>query len=277
LITIFWGAWVRLSLSGDACGESWPLCKEGVFPESGGAWIEWLHRLSSGLSLLSVFILWVLSLKIYFKNQVARVFSFLSFIFILIEAFIGAVLVLNNLVALNAQALRVFILGIHSINSFFLIASLTLVYKTSSYQKTKSPFRKQLFIKKPLIYFVLSFPLLALTGNIASLAGQLFPSLSLSSAFSLDLLPSAHLSLKIRPFHPLLACLFLITLIRFAIKEKKLWTPVLAVSLVVFIGFVTLVSLSPLGMKFVHLILAYALGIFLVWNSFEERKCPIFS
>ena len=270
-MTVFWGAWVRLSLSGDACGESWPLCDQGLFPEDAGAWIEWLHRFSSGLALLFVLILWILSRHVYSKNQAPRLFSFVSFVFILIEALIGAVLVLSGWVALNTQALRVLVLGIHSVNSFLLIASLTLSYKTSLYKKTESHLKDQVLIKKPLIYFVLCFPLLALTGNIASLAGQLFPSVSLSSALALDLLPLSHISLKIRPLHPLLACLFLIILSRLAFSKRELRIPALAVFIVVLFGFAVLLSLSPVGMKVGHLILAYILGVFLVWNSVDEK------
>ena len=278
LFVIFWGAWVRLSLSGDGCGESWPLCNESLFPEGVQAWIEWIHRFSSGMTLLFVLVLWISSVFIYSKKQAPRFFSFWSLIFILIEALIGAILVLSGLVALNTKTIRIFVLAIHSVNSFFLIASLTLSYKTSLYEtfyqtgsKKLSSLKEQLSFNKPLIYFVLSFPLLALTGNIASLAGQLFPTESLASALALDLMPSAHLSLKIRPFHPLLACLFLIVLTRLSWSQKNLWLPLLATFLVVLVGFATLLSLSPLSMKIIHLIFAYSLGILLVWHSVDIK------
>lgn len=280
LFVIFWGAWVRLSLSGDGCGESWPLCNQSLFPEGVQAWIEWIHRFSSGLALLFVLVLWFLSTLIYSKKQVSRFFSFWSLIFILIEAFIGAVLVLSGLVALNTKTIRIFVLAIHSVNSFLLVGSLTLAYKTSLYEnslkpnssKKSSSLKDQIDFNKPLIYFVLSFPLLALTGNIASLAGQLFPTESLASALALDLMPAAHLSLKIRPFHPLLACLFLIILSRLAFKQKKLRLPLLAAALVVLVGFATLLSLSPLSMKIIHLVCAYGLGIFLIWRSMDIKN-----
>ena len=123
-----------------------------------------------------------------------------------------------------------------------------------------------------MFYFLFLFPLLALTGNIASLAGQLFPSESLSSALSLDLLPSAHISLKIRPFHPLLAISFLLGLSFFAYSKKYLIIPAVAVLGVVLFGFATLFFLSPLWMKIVHLVLAYSLWIFLVSFSIEKVK-----
>lgn len=277
---------MRLSLSGDGCGESWPLCNEGFVPEGLPAWIEWIHRFSSGLALLLILFLWLLSRKLYLKNQAPRFFGFWSLVFILIEALIGAVLVLSGLVALNTNPIRIFVLAVHSVNSFLLVGSLVLVCKSSlcqsflredsslksSLSKKSFALKDQITFNKPLIYFVLAFPLLALTGNIASLAGQLFPTQSLSSALALDLLPSAHLSLKIRPLHPLLAGLFLIVLTRLAFNRKKLWLPLLATALVVLIGFVALISLSPLSMKLFHLASAYSLAVFLVWRSVNIKS-----
>ena len=256
LLTIFWGAWVRLSLSGDACGNSWPLCNESFLPENKSALIEWIHRGTSGLSIILIFILLVLALKIYPKNHIVRKFSTASLILILIEALIGAFLVISGLVGLNTDKARILVLSLHLINSLFLIGALSLCWKTSLWENFK--------IKKPHIYFVVFFPLLALTGNIASLAGQLFPSSSLSQALTLDFLPSAHISLKLRPFHLLLAVAFVLALSWLSFSKKHLRAVTIASLIVASFGFATLVSLSPLWMKMGHLILAYGLWIFLV-------------
>ena len=270
LLTIFWGAWVRLSFSGDGCGNSWPLCENQIFPENIKALIEWLHRLSSGLSFVFILVLAVMAFKIYPKSHGARVFSLTSLVLILIEALIGALLVLTGLVGANQETVRVLVLAIHSVNSLLLMGALSLCYKMSLWEKRGEKITENLKLEKPLIYFVLLFPLLALTGNIASLAGQLFPSLSLSSALILDLLPSSHISLKIRPFHPLLAISFLLGLGFFAFSNKSLLAPVLAVLGMVLFGFATLIFLSPLWMKLTHLVLAYSLWIFLLSSSVQK-------
>ena len=276
LLSIFWGAWVRLSLSGDACGKSWPLCESQLFPENTKALIEWLHRASSGLAFLFVLLLALWAYYPKSQSPLIRFFSLLSFVFILIEAFIGALLVLKGWVALNTDQVRVISLALHSVNSVFLVGALTLNYKAcfwqsphkptknSSKASLKTPWKKQIHLNKPLIYFVLAFPLLALTGNIASLAGQLFPASSLVEAWLLDFLPSSHISLKIRFLHPLLAVLFLAVLLRLAFDKKQLWKSLLAVFFVVLVGFSTLLSLSPLVMKLIHLFCAYFLWIFLL-------------
>ena len=272
LLIIFWGAWVRLSFSGDGCGNSWPLCDGNVFPENMKAIIEWIHRLSSGLSFIFVFILWIVTFKIYPKKHGLRWFSFSAFVLIFIEALIGAILVLSGLVGENVEKIRVLVLAVHSVNSLLLVGALTLCYKMSLWEKRGDKITENFKFKKPLIYFVCLFPLLALTGNIASLAGQLFPSESLSSALALDLLPSSHISLKIRPFHPLLAVSFLLGFVFLAFSKKQLWRPTLAVFGVVLFGFSTLVLLSPLWMKIVHLVLAYILWIFLLDTSIQKSE-----
>ena len=264
LLTIFWGAWVRFSLSGDGCGKSWPLCNDKLLPENTKALIEWIHRGTSGLSLIFILLLFVLALKIYPKKHILRIFSTASFILILIEALIGAFLVLSGFVGLNKSSMRIFVLAVHLINSLLLVGALSLCWRASLWNHLK--------INKTILYFLIAFPILALTGNIASVAGQLFPAESLRQAFVLDLLPSAHISLKLRPFHPLLAISFLIVLSLLSFSIKNLRTLAIASLFVVLFGFITLISLSPLWMKIGHLILAYSLWIFFVCSAVQKQK-----
>ncbi len=264
VLTILWGAWVRISVSGNGCGNDWPLCKQSFLPDDIFSLIEWIHRLTSGLSLLFILVLFVITFKIYPKNHFLRKLASLSFLLIIIEALIGALLVLGNLVGLNESYFRVFVLAFHLINSLILVASLTLCWKTSLWNKFK--------IKKPQFYFLLIFPILALTGNIASLAGVLFPTESLSQSLTLDFLPTAHITLKLRPLHPLFAILFLIVLGVFTSSIKKLRHIFFFTLFTVLFGFATLISLSPVWMKLSHLLIAYTLWISLVSISFTNSS-----
>ena len=56
LAVILWGAYVRATGSGAGCGSHWPLCNGVVIQPSPTAatLIEYSHRLTSGLALLSV-------------------------------------------------------------------------------------------------------------------------------------------------------------------------------------------------------------------------------
>jgi len=265
LLTMVWGVWVRLSGSGDGCGKDWPLCKQSFLPTDHLAFIEWTHRLSSGFCLLLICGLWLLSLKIYPKHHLIKKLTSLAFVLIVVEALIGALLVLESLVAFNPSNLRVFVLAFHLINSLVLIAVLTLCHKAA--------FWNQIQIEKPQFYFVLAFPLLALTGNIASLAGMLFPTLSLSESLALDFLPTAHITLKLRILHPVFALLFVFLLGGVALFFKKNFKFLFFFALfAALFGFITLINLSPLWMKISHLWFAYLLWIYLVHLSWTKPQ-----
>ncbi|MGI9549221.1 MAG: COX15/CtaA family protein [Bdellovibrionales bacterium] len=261
VLTIVWGAWVRISSSGDGCGNHWPLCKKSFLPNDLAASIEWLHRLTSGLALLFIFALCYFAFKIYPKKHLLRKLSLFAVVLILIEALIGALLVLNQLVGFNQSSLRVIVLGIHLINSLILVGVLTLCWQSACFKK--------ITIKQPHIYFLSGFLFLALTGNIASLAGVLFPSISLMESLALDFLPNAHISLKIRFLHPLIALLFLIFLGLNHLMKTKLFLFALLTAL---FGLWTLLSLSPVWMKLSHLFIAYLLWIVFVSFSFQFHK-----
>ena len=257
---ILWGAWVRLSHSGEGCGSDWPLCEGALLPqETSAAFIEWFHRLTSGLSLVFILVLFVLSYKIYPKKHLIRKLSALALAFIFIEALIGAVLVLASLVGSNLSLLRMGVFLFHLFNSLLLVGTLSLCWKGAHFEKLKW--------KKPIVYFLIAFPALILTGGVASLAGTLFPSESLSEAFALDWLATSHIALKLRPLHPLFAGLFLVFLGVFAqpfqVYKKTFYLFVFAF----LFGLSTLLLLSPIGMKLGHLLIAYILGITLTLKS----------
>jgi heme A synthase len=128
VFVILWGAYVRATGSGAGCGEHWPLCNGVVIPRdpSTKTQIEFFHRLTSGLSLLSVIGLsWWVRLKSGKKTR-AWFFTRLSLLFIVLEALVGAALVLLSLVAQNSSIARAIVLGFHLINTYLLLGSLSL-------------------------------------------------------------------------------------------------------------------------------------------------------
>jgi cytochrome c oxidase assembly protein subunit 15 len=83
VLVIIWGAWVRISHSGDGCGNKWPLC-EGVFiPDNptNKTLIEYFHRLTSGFYGLYVMGLTFAAFRIFPQNSAARKISFATFFF----------------------------------------------------------------------------------------------------------------------------------------------------------------------------------------------------
>ena len=106
----------------------WPLCNGEVIPRAPAVatLIEYSHRLTSGLALLAVVALLVWTWRACAAGHPARRGAVLSLIFILTEAAVGAGLVLFELVADNATMARAMFMAAHLVNTFLLLAVLTL-------------------------------------------------------------------------------------------------------------------------------------------------------
>src|SRR5689334_1454626 len=128
LLVILWGAYVRATGSGAGCGAHWPLCNGEVIPRAPQAemLVEFTHRLSSGVALLTVAGLLVWALRIYPRGHVARRGAQLAMLFMVSEALVGAGLVLFKLVADNDSLYRAVAIVVHLANTFLLLASITL-------------------------------------------------------------------------------------------------------------------------------------------------------
>src|SRR6201996_2136754 len=96
LPVILWGAYVRVSFSGDGCGAHWPFCNGEVIPHKMAApmAIEFTHRMMTSLDSLAVIALCVWAFLSFPRKHAIRLFSILSLVFLLIEALLGAGLVL---------------------------------------------------------------------------------------------------------------------------------------------------------------------------------------
>src|SRR4051812_34977084 len=90
ILVVLWGSLVRATGSGAGCGEHWPLCNGSVVPEF-PQWhtaVEFTHRASSGLALLSVIFLYFLVRRTFSKDHLARRASFFSLIFMINETLV---------------------------------------------------------------------------------------------------------------------------------------------------------------------------------------------
>ena len=124
LLVVLWGAYVRVSQSGAGCGSQWPLCNTTV---SSGAplmamFIEFMHRASSGVSVLLVVGMIFWAYRAFPKSHLTRRFATLSGVFLLIEALLGAGIVLFKYVAQDRSTGRAYWLSIHLVNTFALLA-----------------------------------------------------------------------------------------------------------------------------------------------------------
>ena len=127
VLTILLGALVRATHSGAGCGRSWPTCRGALLPELGGATtIEFTHRIASGVALGLVGSLVIVVWRFVERPHPARRAVVWAAVAIVGEALIGAAIVLYEWVADDRSAARVVAVPLHLVNTFLLLAALTL-------------------------------------------------------------------------------------------------------------------------------------------------------
>lgn len=281
LLVILWGAWVRISHSGDGCGASWPLCNGQIIPaaEHKKTWVEFSHRITSGIFGLLVIYLYAAGRKLAPKGTTLRKALFAVLVFMITEALLGAKLVLFGLVGNNDSFFRLFAMGLHQVNSLFLSGSVALVALFSSDLPAKAmqaikAAGQQRALPKWTVGFLVLFTLVAITGAFASLSSTLFPSSSVLEGIAKDFAPDAHYLLRLRISHPILATLIGGGLALFfwfksqdegndVLRKSTLQASLIFVFAVVF-GYLTLFSLAPIWMKVSHLLIAHLVWIALL-------------
>lgn len=266
LIVIVWGAWVRISHSGDGCGESWPFCKGELIPlgeTAGKTWVEYTHRLMSGLYGIFVAALWIHVLRRFPKGHDVRKPATAVFFFMITEALLGAKLVLKGFVAANLSADRTFFMSLHQFNSMLLTGSVVLLWLS-----LKDPSRPFSLWKPKHPWAPLVLLIIAITGAWAALSATLFPTENLWEGLMKDFSPDSHHLLRMRIAHPVTALiggggLALFLWLKGVERNSKKMTR-LAVFFIgsVSFGVLTLLSLSPIWMKLVHLTIAH-----LIWAA----------
>ena len=205
LAVIIYGALVRATLSGAGCGAHWPLCNGQVLPEITqlATAIEFIHRLSSGLCLPLALLVLFVAIKQRRLFSTAYGFAWGTLGFVVIEALIGASLVLLEHVAYNRSQYRAVSISIHLLSSNFLLACALLTWNFSK--------KSHLFTLRspvPLRYLLTSAGLILATnfsGAFTVLADTLFPSASLANSFAESVNSASHLFVRMRIFHPFFA------------------------------------------------------------------------
>jgi heme A synthase len=282
LLVVLWGAYVRASGSGAGCGSHWPLCNGQVVPVAPRieTIIEFTHRMMSGVALVGVIALWLWSRAGFARGSRVRAMAFASFVFLIVEALLGAGLVLFNYVDKDASAGRAFYLSLHLLNTLLLLAALVL---TAWY--SRDPARAG---AKRTAFVTAALPLAALvsvTGAIAALGDTLFPATSLAQGFRQDFTAAASFLLRLRVLHPTLAILaasYFVALSAVVLRSKrpglakKLAACVLILALAqLSAGAINLILLAPIGMQIAHLLLADLLWLSLVLLAVEAQPNPL--
>lgn len=297
VFVIAWGAFVRASGSGAGCGSHWPLCNGDVLPKapSAATLVEFSHRLTSGLSLLLVAGLFFWVRMISLSGSVLRRAAKWSLIFILGEALVGAILVLQHLVAGDSSVARAVVIALHLVNTQLLVAALVWTAMTISFPTgVKAVFgadgqendtaREDLLGSVPELYrrllrIAAIFLVVGATGAIVALGDTLFPADSLTAGLRQDFDSAAHFLVRLRILHPLVAVGAALALWLFVAKVEKYceFSDLLSKSVFfvrfslaaqIVIGILNWLLLAPTWLQLVHLVGSNAVWISLVILAF---------
>jgi heme A synthase len=272
LAVVLWGAFVRATGSGAGCGAHWPVCNGEVLPRAPAleTIIEFSHRLSSGLVTLAVLGWAVWAFVAFPRRHRVRRGAVLGVLAILVEGAIGAALVLLRLTGKDDSLGRAAVMGLHLVNTFFLLAVVALSGAWAA-GFARPRLRDQRAVGVLIPAGLLGLLVLGISGGVAALGDTLFPATSLAEGFRQDISAGAHVLLRLRFLHPLLAVavgtLLLVTagvcgLLR---PGRSVRRASLALAGLVVVqltaGLVNLALLAPVWMQLVHLLLADAVWL----------------
>ncbi len=275
VLVVLWGAVVRATGSGAGCGNHWPKCNGEIIPrpEQIETVIEFAHRLTSAFAGVLVIILLVWAYRQYAKGSMVRKWALAAFIFIVIEGWVGMLLVRLDLVADNASSGRAFVVALHLANTLTLLATIAITAWLASGNQAVVR-RKDRKLDWLIGSGLLAMLLLSAAGAVTALGDTLFPATSLAEGLRQDFDPASNFLIQLRVYHPVLAIIVSYYLFRIGgwIKERDLGAIVvrlvnglyLVVALQILAGFITIFLLAPLFMQILHLLLADVFWLLLV-------------
>jgi len=202
------------------------------------------------------------------------------------EAVIGAGLVLLALVAHDASVRRAVGVGLHLVNTFFLLAatSLTAFWASGGGASGPAPaggpapwLRSYGALLPALGVLLGGMVVVGASGAITALGDTLFPVPSLAAGLAQDFSPGAHVFVRLRAVHPVLAVLLatgVVVVTGFARAVRRTHavtvlsrvTGVLAVAQVA-MGLLDMTLRAPVALQLMHVVLADALWIALVLTT----------
>ena len=269
---ILWGAFVRATGSGAGCGSHWPMCNGQVIPRAPQleTIIEFIHRVSSGLTLILVVLLVVWAWRLYNRGSYVRKSTGAALIFVLVEAALGAGLVLFGWTADDDSIGRAIMMMVHLTNTFLLLGNLTL---TAVWASGEVPVQLHFQSKKDwlLPISLLGILVLGASGGITALGDTLFPAASFAEGFQADFSGAAHFLLRLRVFHPIIAILSGILVYLAArphVENEKKPAARKAAGLVIglfvlqlILGGINVILLAPVWLQLVHLLVSNLIWI----------------
>ena len=279
LFVVLWGGYVSASGAGDGCGDDWPLCGELLSPADGAApadaaetLIEFTHRLTSGLALLAVAGLAGWSRRRFPPGHRARRWAALALLFMVVEALIGAALVIFQWVDMNVSLARALVQPVHLANTYLLMGALGCAAWWSGPRRPAAapdPGRPDRLVAAALAGLVA----VSAFGAAASLASTVFPAQSFLDGVRSDFARGAHYLIRLRVWHPVAALALggYLVWLRRRLRDKHAdgtpapfrWAAAVFVAALA-VGVLDALLLTPVALQMTHLFLAHALWLALV-------------
>jgi cytochrome c oxidase assembly protein subunit 15 len=275
IFVILWGAFVRATGSGAGCGNHWPLCDGEVIPRAPDMerLVEFGHRATSGIALLGVIVLAFWAVRIYEPGNPVRRAAMASLILMLVEALIGAGLVLFELVGTNVSTARAVMIALHLFNTFLLLGALTL---TAWWASGGHPIglRDHGRLVWLLGLGLLGTAIVGSSGAITALGDTLLQHGALPGGVSQPIGSASHPLVQMRVIHPVagmlvgLYTLYLARAVSIAkpdpVSRWLAWGLVALFLTEILIGGLNVTLKAPVWMQLVHLLMADLVWINLV-------------
>jgi heme A synthase len=279
ILVIVWGAVVRATGSGAGCGSHWPLCNGVVVPldPTAGTIIEFVHRVTSGGVMIMALGLLLWARRQFAAGHQARCWARITFVFMIVEAAIGAGIVLLELVGDNASAARAAYVGGHLVNTLLLVgAMLTTIWWA---QLPAGATRIGGMFARParnLTFALLALLIVAATGAVVALGDTLFPHASLAEGIAADFDATSHFLIRLRVWHPVMAALTAIGVLVLVSRRDAAGRPAFLIAAAVVaptvLGIVNLLLLAPRSLQMAHLVMSNLHWLAVVWAWLETRR-----
>lgn len=276
LLVIVWGGFVRASGAGAGCGDHWPLCNGEVIPHSPAlnTVIEFSHRLTSGFAGILAILLVVWAWRAFGRSTTVFKVSLAVLFFMIVEGAVGAGLVLFEMVAYNVHVGRAYWMAAHLVNTFFLLAVMTLTAWTACGGQIPR-FRDRGRSGWTMLAALIGLLVLGASGAVTALGDTL--------AIGGEIDPSQNAIVGtltgLRIYHPLLACsVFLLVVAAVYLNwsdEMSGWGKqfgTFVVALMLFqlcIGLVNVWLHAPIWMQLIHLLVTDFIWIWAILFAAE--------
>jgi cytochrome c oxidase assembly protein subunit 15 len=282
---ILWGAYVRISGSGNGCGSHWPMCNGEVIPKAKGikTLVEFSHRASSGIAFLAVAFEAFWARRAFEPRHPARRAAQWALGLMVTEALVGAGLVLFEYVAENRSVGRAAWVATHLTNTFLLLAALSLAAWWGA-GRAASQLRGQGLVGRLLLGALGALLVVGAIGAVTALGDTLFPASDLAAGLRQDADPASHFLIRLRVVHPVLAVVAFVYVLcasgyvgarRRSREVGNLYALLVALAIAQVVGgLANLALLAPAWMQIVHLIMADALWISLVLFAASALAAP---